>query len=112
LALFSQRSVILVDVDEPPELRDNPHWRTAVWALRVGYVALAVGLVGVILVVTGSTPWVLAAGVVVWLAMAVVTVTAVFGARAQLTEPRPGLWPMRFMLINDTVHAHASVGRS
>ena len=99
-------------MDEPAELRDNPHWRTAVWALRVGYLALVVGIVGVILVVTGSTPWVLAAGVVVWLAMAAVTLTGVFRARSQLAEPRPGLWAIRFMLIRDTVHARASAGRS
>jgi hypothetical protein len=99
-------------VDEPPELRDNPHWRTAVWALRVGYLALVVAVAGVVLVTTGSTPWVLAAGVAVWLAMAAVTLTGVFSARSQLPEPRPGLWPIRFMLISDTVHARAVAGRS
>jgi hypothetical protein len=109
---FRSDSVILVDVDEPAELRDNPHWRTAVWALRVGYLALVVAIVGVILVVTGLTPWVLAAGVVVWLAMAAVTLTGVFRARSQLPEPRPRLWPIRFMLINDTVHARSTAGRS
>lgn len=99
-------------MDEPPELQDNPHWRTAVWALRVGYLALAVAIVGVILVVTGSTPWVLAAGVVLWLAMAAVTLTGAFRARSQLPEPRPGLWPIRFMLINDMVHARSAPARS
>ena len=98
-------SVILIDVDEPAELQENPRWRTAVWALRVGYLALVVGIVGVILVLTGSTPWVLGAAVVVWLAMAAVTLTGVFQARSQLPEPRPGLWAIRFMLITDTVHA-------
>jgi hypothetical protein len=113
LALFfPSDSVILIDVDEPVELQNNPHWRTAVWALRVGYLALAVAIVGVVLVVTGSTPWVLAAGVVVWLAMAAVTLTGVFRARSQLPEPRPGLWPIRFMLINDTIHARSVAGRS
>jgi hypothetical protein len=112
LALFPSDSVILVDVDETAELQDNRHWRTAVWALRVGYLALVVAIVGVILVVTGSTPWVLAAAVVVWLAMAAVTLTSVFRARSQLPEPRPGLWPIRFMLINDTVHARSTAVRS
>jgi hypothetical protein len=99
-------------MDEPAELQDDPHWRTAVWALRVGYLALLVGIVGVILVVNGSTPWILGAGVVVWLAMAAVTLTGVFRARAQLPEPRPGLWAIRFMLIRDTVRARASAGPS
>ncbi len=105
-------SCILLDVDEPPELQDNPHWRTAVWALRVGYLALAVAIVGVVLVIVGLTPWVLAAGVVLWLAMAALTLTGVFRARSLLPEPRPGLWPTRLMLINDTVHARSAAGRS
>jgi hypothetical protein len=76
----------------------------AVWALRVGYLALAVGLVGLIALLSGSTPWILAVGVIGWLAAAVVTLTGVFWARSELPEPRPGLWPLRFMLIHDTVH--------
>jgi hypothetical protein len=31
--------------------------------------------------------------------------TGVFWARDELTEPRPGYWSLRFMLIHDTVHA-------
>jgi hypothetical protein len=95
-------------VDEPPELQHNGHWRRAVWALRVGYVALAVAVAGVIALATGSTPWVLAVGVIIWLAVAAVTVTELLRARHELPEPRPGLWPMRFMLIHDTVHARSS----
>jgi hypothetical protein len=34
--------------------------------------------------------------------------TGVLLARHELPEPRPGLWPMRFMLIRDTVRALAS----
>ena len=92
-------------MDEPPELEHNRHWRTAVWALRVGYVALGVALAGIIVTVTGSTPWVLAAGVILWLACAAVTLAGFLRARHELPEPRPGLWSMRLMLIHDTVHA-------
>lgn len=99
-------------MDEPPELQHNGHWRLAVWALRFGYLALAVAVAGVIVVSSGSTPWVLAAGVILWLAAAVVTLTGVFRARHELPEPRPGLWPMRFMLIHDTVHARSSARRT
>jgi hypothetical protein len=95
-------------MDEPVELRDNAHWRTAVWALRVGYLGLIVGLAGLIVLASGSTPWVLAAGVIIWLAAAAVTLTGVFRARNEIPEPRPGLWPMRFMLLRDTVHARPS----
>ena len=91
-----------MDLVEPPELPRLRPWRTAVWSLRVGYVALVVALVGLVVMVSGHTPWVLAAGVVGWLACAVVTVTAVLRAHARLPEPRPGLWPMRFMLLRDT----------
>jgi hypothetical protein len=92
-------------MDEPPELQRNGHWRMAVWALRVGYLGLSVGVVGLIVMVSGSTPWVLAIGAIIWLAAAVVTLTGFFLARQELPEPRPGYWSMRFMLIHDTVHA-------
>ena len=91
-------------MDEPPALQHNGHWRMAVWALRVGYVALGVAIAGLIVLSSGSTPWVLAAGVIIWLATAAVTLTGFFWARHELPEPRPGYWSMRFMLIHDTVH--------
>ena len=97
------------DMDVPAELQRNRHWRMAVWALRCGYAALAVALVGVIVLVSGSTPWVLAVGAILWLACAAVTVTGVFWARHELPEPRPDwFWTMRWMLIRDTVHAKPS----
>ena len=80
----------------------------AVWALRVGYLGLIVGIAGLVVMLSGSTPWILAAGVIIWLAAAAVTLTGVFRARHDLPEPRPGLWPMRFMLLRDTVHARSS----
>jgi len=95
-------------MDEPQDLQDNPHWRTAVWSLRVGYLALIVAAAGLVVVAVGSTPWLLAAGVIGWLGAAVVTVAGVLRARRELSDPRPGLWSMRFMLIRDTVHAAPS----
>jgi hypothetical protein len=83
----------------------------AVWALRAGYVALVIAIVGVIVVLTGSTPWVVAVGVIMWLAAAAVTLTGVFWARHELPEPRPGLWPMRWMLIHDTFRGSANAER-
>jgi hypothetical protein len=96
-------------MNEPPELQHNAHWRKAVWALRVGYLGLAIGLVGIIVMSLGPTPWILAVGVIIWLAAAAVTLTEFFQSRRQLSEPRPGLWKMRFMLIHDTVHAVSPV---
>jgi hypothetical protein len=81
----------------------------AVWSLRVGYVGLAVAVAGLALLLSGSTPWVLAAGIVVWIASAGVTLAGFFWARHELPDPRPGYWPMRFMLISDTVHARPSI---
>jgi len=60
----------------------------------------------------GSTPWVLAVGVIVWLAAAAATYAGFFWARPQLPEPRPGYWSMRQMLIHDSVHARSSAQRS
>ncbi len=80
----------------------------AVWALRVGYVALSIAIAGLILMLWGSTPWVLAVGLLAWLAVAAVTLTGVLWARHELPEPRPGFWSMRFMLIDDTIHALTS----
>ena len=99
-------------MDEPPELQQNRQWRTAVWALRAGFAALAVALVGIVLLSSGSTPWVLAVGVIGWLVAAAVTLTGVFRARSQLPEPRPGWWPLRFMLIHDTVHPRVPAPQS
>ena len=84
----------------------------AVWALRVGYVGLVVAIVGLIVMSLRSTPWVLAVGVIIWLAAAAVTLAGFFSSRHELPEPRPGYWSMRFMLIHDTVHARSSVPRS
>jgi hypothetical protein len=91
-------------MDEPAELRNNRHWRVAVWALRLGYIGLAVAVAGLIM----STRWALAVGVIAWLATAAVTLSEVFRARRELPEPRPGLWPMRWMLLHDTVRARSS----
>src|SRR5262249_33488899 len=102
------RHRIIDEVDEPVQLRQNRHWRMAVWLLRVGYLGLAVGIAGIIVMVSGGAPWVLAAGVVIWLGAGTVLLTGVFWARAELPEPRPGLWPMRWMLLRDTLHARTS----
>jgi hypothetical protein len=99
-------------MDEPSELPYNEHWRMAVWALRVGYAGLAVAIAGLIVMSLGSTPWVLATGVFIWLAAAAVTLAGFFWSRRELPAPRPGYWSMRFMLIRDTVHARSSVRRS
>jgi hypothetical protein len=88
-----------------PELQHAGLWRMAVWALRVGYIGLAVAIAGLIALVFGSTPWVLAIGVIIWLATVPVTLTGFLLARHELLEPRPRLWSMRLMLIHDSVHA-------
>jgi len=97
---------------EPPELHYNGHWRMAVWALGVGYVALAVAIGSLIVMPSGSRLWVLAVGVIIWLVVAAVTLVGFFWARHELPEPRPGYWSMRLMLIHDTVRARSSVQQS
>ena len=99
-------------MDEPPELRHNGHWRMAVWALRVGYIGLAVGIAGLVVMSLGSTPWLLAVGVIIWFAAAAVTLSGFFWSRHELPEPRPGYWSMRFMLIHDTVTARSPAPRT
>ncbi len=105
-------SSTIPSMNEPPELQHNGHWRMAVWALRVGYLALVVAIAGVIVLSSGSTLWLLAVGVISWLAAAAVTLTGFLWARHELPEPRPGYWSMRFMLIHDSVHALSSGPRS
>ena len=95
-------------MDELSDLDRNGHWRTAVWALRVGYIGLAVAVAGLIVMASGSTPWVLAVGVIIWLASAVVMAAGFLSSLHDLPEPRPGFWSMRFKLIHDTVHARSS----
>ena len=95
-------------MDDLSDLDSNGHWRMAVWALRVGYVGLAVAFAGLIVVSLGSTPWILAVGVIVWLAAALVLATGFLRSLHELHEPRPGFWSMRFKLIHDTVRARPS----
>jgi hypothetical protein len=94
-------------VDEPSELSGNRHWRMAVWSLRVGYLGLGLALVGLIVTLTGSTSWVLAAGVILWLATVAVTLTGFLLARHDLAAARPRLWSMRMMLVRDTVRTRS-----
>jgi hypothetical protein len=91
-------------MEEPPELQHNGHWTMAVWAVRVGYLGLAVAIAGLIALACGSTSWVLASGVIIWLATVPVTLTSFLWARHELPEPRPRLGSMRLMLIHDSVH--------
>jgi hypothetical protein len=99
-------------MEEPPELQHNAEWRAAVWSLRVGYIGLAVALTGLIVTLSGSTPWVLAVGVIIWLATVIVTLTGFLRARHELPEPRPTFWSMRFMLIHDSTHGLSRAERS
>lgn len=92
-------------MDDPPALQANRHWRTAVWSLRVGFGGLLVVGGGLVALAVGGTPWILAVGMIVWLSAAAVTLTGVLRCHHELATPRPGLWPMRFMLLRDTVRA-------
>lgn len=93
---------------EPAELQRSGPWRVAVWALRVGYVAVLVAIAGLVVMWAGSTSWVLAAGEISWLAAVVVTLTGFLWARHGLPAPRPGVRSMRLTLIHDSVHARPS----
>jgi hypothetical protein len=76
----------------------------AVWSLRVGYFGLLVALAGLIASASGSTSWVLAGGVIIWLVTVPVTLTGFLWARRELPEPQPTMWSMRLMLVHDSVH--------
>ena len=76
-------------------------------SLREGYLGLVVAVAGVIELLSGSTPWVLAAGVIIWLAAAAITITGIVKARRELPHPRPA-YCLRFMLLHDTIHARPS----
>jgi hypothetical protein len=74
----------------------------------VGYLGLIVAIAGLVLRLSGSSGWLLAAGVIFWLVAAAVTLTGLLRARHELGDSRPGLWSMRMMLVYDTVHARRS----
>ncbi len=84
----------------------------AVWALRVGFGGLSVVLAGLIMVWLGDMPWVLAAGMFIWLACAAVIAVGFVRSRHKLAEPRPGFWALRLMLIHDTVCVRRSARKS
>ena len=90
-------------MDAATELRSNRHWRTAIRALRIGYVALVVVAAGLIMALAGWTPWVLAAGMIVWLPAAIVTAVEFMRGRHDLPEPRPGFFLIRLMLLRDSI---------
>ena len=71
----------------------------------MGYLGLVVAAAGLIVVLVGAAPWVLAVGMVVWLASVPVTLTGFVRARRELPEPPPTFWSMRFMLVHDSTHA-------
>lgn len=98
-------------MDDLPDLNSHGHWRMAVWALRVGCVGLVVAFAGLILMFMGSTPWFLAAGMIVWLAAAVVLATGFLQTLHEIPEPRPGFWSMRFELIHDSIRSRPPVQR-
>jgi hypothetical protein len=95
-------------MDQHEALQRVTLWRTAVWILRVAYVALVVVIVGIVGNVSGSTSSVLAVGVALWLVTAVTTAVCFMLARAQLPEPRPGFVAIRPMLLQDSVHRRQS----
>jgi hypothetical protein len=98
-------------VGEQPELQHNGHWRMAVRALRLGYIGLVVAAAGLIVTLAGSTPWVLAVGMIIWVGTVPVTLTGFLRARHELSEPRPTLWSMRLMLVHDSTHAMSAAQR-
>lgn len=74
----------------------------------MGYIALFIAIVGLVLYVSGSTPWVLGVGVIGWLISVVFTLIAFLWARQELPKPRVRLWSMRMRLIHDSVHSLSS----
>lgn len=84
-------------------LRDDRRWRAAVWALRVGFLGLALVIVGVIVHRTSSATGlsILIAGVVVYLVSSAVTLSRVFAALRSLPQPRPSFMTIRLDLFRD-----------
>jgi hypothetical protein len=90
------------------ELRTNQWWKTAVVALRAGLGALAIVVVGLLVLAFGSTPWILAVGMCGWLLCALVCASGFLIARSQLTGLRPGFLEIRKKLLSDTFHSISS----
>lgn len=79
------------------------------WALRVGYIGLAVAIAGLIVMSSGSTPWVLAVGVIIWLAAEAVTLAGFVGSppsgRPVQQVPAPGGWWVEGLWSGPSRHA-------
>ena len=95
----------MTDVDPTEALRASRAWHQAVVALRIGYGALGLAALGVLVLTRGLTPWILAAGVLAWLAAALTCAAYFQRARDLGPEPRPGFWAVRTALVHDSVHA-------
>src|SRR5262249_5356227 len=98
-------TVMILGVEERSGLHHLGLWWMAVWALRLGYVGLAVAMVCLVALAVEPTPWGLALGGIVWIGTVPVTLTGFLLARHELPEPRPKLWSMRLMLVHDSVHS-------
>ena len=94
---------------DPAEPRSDSHWHLAVWALRAGYAALLVAFAGLILTLMGLTPWVLAAGELLWLAAAAVTAVGFRWFRNDLPAPRPRPRLLLSKLVHDSVHSSSAM---
>ena len=85
-------------------LRRDYRWRLGVWALRVGFAGLAVVLVGLLLLWSGGSPWVLATGMGIWLLCALLSATGFMAARRANAEGGPGFFEVRRLLLHDCFH--------
>jgi len=91
-------------VTDHTQLTDSHHWKSAIWALRCGYVEMLIVVTGLVLTLTNVTPWVLAGGLIAWLLTAVVLALEFLVARHEQPDPRLGFWQMRITLLSDSVH--------
>lgn len=90
-------------MDQHERLRQSPMWKRAVLALRCGYGALVVVVVGLVMNAVTGTPVVLAVGLVLWILAAITTAVCFQRARTSLPAPQPGAIEVRGMLLRDSV---------
>lgn len=90
-------------MDELTGLSDHRSWRLAVWSLRLGYVALLIVVIGLVIEIRDRTIVVLEIGVIVWLLCAAMLATGFVATLSALQDSRPGFWEMRGALLRDSV---------
>jgi len=98
---FSRQGALAID---DVNLQSKPHWRLAIWCLRLAFGGLAIVVSGLVILIWQSSAGltVLAIGMVFYLITIAITAVAFIVIFRTLQLPKPTFLDLRWRLILDT----------